>query len=468
MIQVYNDLNRKKEAFVPLSGNKVGMYVCGPTVYDFFHIGNARAFTMFDIIRRYLEYRGYDVTYVQNFTDIDDKMINRARDLGITVKELAERYIDEYFQDADALGVRRADHHPKATEHIPEIIDIVVKLQEKGFAYEVDGDVYFDAKRFEEYGKLSHQDLGELESGSRVDVDERKINPIDFALWKKQKPGEPAWDSPWGQGRPGWHIECSAMAAKYLGETIDIHAGGADLVFPHHENEIAQSEAANEKPFARYWLHNGYLNIDGEKMSKSLGNFFTVRDIRKVYDPEVVRFFLMSAHYRNPLNFSEEQLASAKIALERLYTTLANLEYAKTSAGGDEKPGDGVMTAKIDAYRQQFIDAMDDDFNTADATAVMFMFAREVNTQLSAGLSVPVMEKTMEQLKEWGQILGLLQRKSEASVLDDAVEDLIKQRDAARKGKNWAEADRIRAQLSEMGITIEDTPKGARIIARKN
>ena len=466
MIKVLNDLTRKKEELVPIEEGKVGMYVCGPTVYDYFHIGNARAFTMFDIIRRYLEYRGYDVTYVQNFTDIDDKMINRAKELGISVAELADRFIKEYYDDADALGIKRADHHPKATEHIVEIIQIVSKLIENGFAYEMDGDVYFDAKKFEDYGKLSHQNLDDLESGARVDVDERKNNPIDFALWKKQKPGEPAWESPWGLGRPGWHIECSAMASKYLGETMDIHAGGADLVFPHHENEIAQSEAAFGKPFANYWLHNGYLNIDGEKMSKSLGNFFTVRDIRKKYDPEVVRFFLMSAHYRNPLNFSEEQLQSAKNGLDRLYTVLDNLQYAKKTAEDEATIPDIMIEDKISEHEKMFMDAMDDDFNTADAVSVIFMFAREINIYIKEGMSKSAIDSVAAKMKDWGSLLGILTR-DEAEDVDTEAEELIEQRNAARKAKNWAEADRIRAVLAEKGITIEDTPAGTRIVTRK-
>ncbi len=466
MIKMFNDLTKKKDEFIPLESGKVGMYVCGPTVYDYFHIGNARAFTMFDLIRRYLEYRGYDVTYVQNFTDIDDKMINRANDLGITVRELAERYIKEYFDDADALGIHRADHHPKATEHIVEIIDIVDRLVKKGYAYEMDGDVYFDAHKFDEYGKLSHQNLEELESGARVDVDERKHNPIDFALWKKQKPGEPAWESPWGMGRPGWHIECSAMASKYLGDTIDIHAGGADLVFPHHENEIAQSEAANGKPFANYWLHNGYLNIDGEKMSKSLGNFFTVRDIRKKYDPEVVRFFLMSAHYRNPLNFSEEQLISAKNGLDRLYTTLNNLEFAKESAKEDHPVTEDRVMEKINEHENHFIESMDDDFNTADAVSALFMFARDMNIFVKEGMTVKAIDRAVGKLKAWGDLLGILQRSGEESGVNPDVEALIEKRNQARKERNWAEADRIRAELSGMGITIEDTPQGTRIVSR--
>ncbi len=466
MIKVHNDLTQKKEEFVSLEENKVKMYVCGPTVYDYFHIGNARAFTMFDIIRRYLEYRGYEVTYVQNFTDIDDKMINRAKELGISVKELAEKYIEEYFNDADSLGINRADYHPKATEHIKGIIDIVKRLEEKEYAYEIDGDVYFDAGKFDEYGKLSQQDLEELESGSRVEVNEQKKSPIDFVLWKKQKPGEPSWDSPWGKGRPGWHIECSAMASEYLGETIDIHAGGTDLVFPHHENEIAQSEAAFGKPFAKYWLHNGYLNIDGEKMSKSLGNFFTVRDIREKVDPEVIRFFLMSAQYRNPLNFSEEQLQSAENALDRLYSAVDNLKHARNQAGENETEKDEEVLEKIDQHRNEFIKAMDDDFNTADATSVMFVFARDMNTYLKEGLSLTVIDKSLDLMMEWGKVLGLLYKAKDEKKIDQEIETMIKEREEARTRKDWAKADDIRDQLKDRGIVIEDTPGGTRIVTR--
>jgi len=463
MIKVYNDLTRRKEEFIPLQDKKVGIYVCGPTVYDYFHIGNARPFTLFDIVRRYLEYRGYQVTYVQNFTDIDDKMINRANELGITVGELAEKYIAEYFTDADALGIKRADVHPRATEHIPQIIALVQKLVDNGSAYAVDGDVYYDTAKFAEYGKLSQQRLEELESGARVEVDERKKNPMDFALWKQQKPGEPAWDSPWGKGRPGWHIECSAMARQYLGDTLDIHAGGADLMFPHHENEIAQSEAATGKPFARYWLHNGYLNIDGEKMSKSLGNFFTVRDIRQKYAPEVVRFFLLSAHYRSPLNFSDEQLASAKSALERLYNAYLNLEHlrktAKTSALREEE---NELLRRFKEYREKFIAAMDDDFNTADGVSVLFDLAREINTSAGGESSRELLEEVGKLFQEICDVFGLLADAGKEETVDTEIEDLIRQRDEARKRKNWAEADRIRDRLLQQGIILEDTPQGVR------
>jgi cysteinyl-tRNA synthetase len=339
-VQIYNTLSRRKQEFVPLKGNKVTIYTCGPTVYDFFHVGNARVFVTFDMIRKYLKFKGYEVKYVQNFTDIDDKMIRRANEEGITVKELGCRFINEYYKDADSLGVKRADIHPRATENIKDIIRIIKILQEKGYAYEVNGDVYFEARKFKEYGKLSHQNLDELESGARVEPGVNKKDPLDFAVWKAKKPNEPAWESPWGEGRPGWHIECSVMAMKYLGETIDIHGGGPDLVFPHHENEIAQSEAASGKPFARFFMHAGYLNIDNKKMSKSLGNFFTVRDVLKKYDPEVVRFLMLSSHYRSPINFSEELMKQAKSSLERFYNALYNMEYLENLPLIDEVPDD--------------------------------------------------------------------------------------------------------------------------------
>lgn len=333
---IYNTLTRRKEEFVPINGNKVNIYTCGPTVYDFFHVGNARVFITFDMVRNYLKFRGYDVTFVQNFTDIDDKMIKRANEEDITVKELGERFIAEYFKDADALGIQRADVHPRATEHINDIINLIEILIDKGYAYVVDGDVYYEARKFKEYGKLSRQNVDELEAGARIEPGEKKRDPMDFALWKAQKPGEPAWDSPWGKGRPGWHIECSVMAMRYLGETIDIHGGGPDLIFPHHENEIAQSEAATGKPFAKYFMHVGYLNINNQKMSKSLGNFFTVRDILKKYDPEVLRFFMLSSHYRSPINFSEDLMQQAKNSLERLYNALYSMEHLEGTAQDTE------------------------------------------------------------------------------------------------------------------------------------
>jgi cysteinyl-tRNA synthetase len=463
-VRVFNTVSRKKEEFVPVNGNKVGMYACGPTVYDFFHIGNARIFIVFDVIRRYLRWRGYDVTFVQNFTDIDDKMIKRANELGITVAELAERFIDAYFEDVKALGVAAADVHPKATEHIPEMIDLILKLMDKGMAYDVDGDVYFHTPAFEKYGELSNQPLDELVSGARVEVDERKKHPLDFALWKKQKPGEPAWDSPWGKGRPGWHIECSVMSSKYLGDTLDIHAGGPDLIFPHHENEKAQSEGASGQPFAKYWLHAGYLNINQEKMSKSLGNFMTVREIRKLVDPEVVRFFMLSAHYRNPINYSPDLLQQAQSGLERLKNVVYNLRdvAGKLPRDDAEAPEAAARLAGLAAYRQRFTEVMDDDFNTADGLAVLFDLARETNAYLqNPAPSRTVVESTLAFFTETGGILGFFAPQSEDS-LDAKVNGMIEERQAARKAKDWARADALRDELQAMGIVLEDTPQGVR------
>ena len=380
-MKIYNTLTRKKEEFVPIDKDNVKMYSCGPTVYDYFHIGNARPFIIFDTMRRYLEYIGYKVTFVQNFTDIDDKMIKRANDEGITVKELGDRFIAEYYKDAQAIGVNKATIHPKATENIDAIIDTVKKLVDNGYAYNVDGNVYFSTKKFKEYGKLSKQPLEELEAGARIDVSEHKNDPMDFALWKAKKEGEPFWQSPWGEGRPGWHIECSAMANKYLGETIDLHSGGQDLIFPHHENEIAQSECANCKPFSNYWMHNGYINIDGKQMSKSLGNFFTVRDILKEYDGEIIRFFMLSAHYRSPINFADTLMEQAKSAVERVYTCIENLEFILENA--EDIPCDDTLSAKLVSSRDKFRAAMDDDLNTADAISVIFDLVYTANTEIT-------------------------------------------------------------------------------------
>ncbi len=463
-MRIFNTMTRKKEEFIPLDKNEVKMYSCGPTVYDYFHIGNARPFIIFDTMRRYLEYRGYKVKFVQNFTDIDDKMINRANKEGITVKELADRFIGEYFTDAKALGIKEATVHPKATENIDAIIDIIKKLEERGFAYNVDGNVYFRTKKFDEYGKLSKQPLEDLEAGARIDISEHKEDAMDFALWKAQKEGEPAWESPWGMGRPGWHIECSAMANKYLGETIDLHSGGQDLIFPHHENEIAQSECANCKPFARYWMHNGYININNQKMSKSLGNFFTVRDISKKYDHEIIRFFMLSAHYRNPVNFSDELMEQAKSAVERVYTCIENLEFLKKSA--TERALTDAETEYIkalDEIRQKFIDAMDDDLNTADAQAAIFDIVYAANTKLSkdGDNALEVIVKTLDLIAELGGVLGLFNKKNEDN-LSEEIEKLIEARQAARAAKNWAEADAIRDKLKEMNIELKDTPAGVK------
>lgn len=460
-MKLYNTLTRKKEEFVPLEKGKVKMYVCGPTVYNYFHIGNARPFIIFDVLRRYLEYKGYEVTFVQNFTDIDDKMINRAAEENITVEELAERFIKEYFIDADGLGIRRATVHPRATGHIGEIIEIIEKLEQKGLAYEADGDVYYSSRKFPGYGKLSGQSLEELNAGARIEVNEAKENPADFALWKRQKPGEPAWDSPWGKGRPGWHIECSAMATKYLGETIDIHAGGQDLIFPHHENEIAQSEGSSGKPFARYWLHNGYINVDNEKMSKSLGNFFTVRDISREYDLEAVRFFMLSAHYRNPVNFSREMMDQAKNGLERLYNAKGNLEHiVRNALGADMAPWEEQKLKSLEDFRAKFETAMEDDLNTADAIAAIFEMVKEINLIVKEDVSASFAGKALDILLSLNGVLGLLTRECDA--LDKEIEELVQKREHARKEKNWSVADGIRDQLKDKGIILEDTPQGVK------
>lgn len=464
-MKLYNTLTRTKEEFNPLEKNKVKMYSCGPTVYNYFHIGNARPFIIFDTLRRFLEYKGYEVTFVQNFTDIDDKMIKRANEEGITVKELADKFIAEYFVDAKGLGISEATYHPKATENIDAIVEIIQKLEQKCFAYAVNGDVYFSTKKFKAYGKLSHHNLEELEAGSRVDVDERKQDPMDFALWKAQKPGEPAWDSPWGKGRPGWHIECSAMVMKYLGETIDIHSGGQDLIFPHHENEIAQSEAMTGKPFANYWLHNGFINVNNEKMSKSAGNFFTVRDIVKQFDYEVLRFFMLSAHYRSPINFSADLLEQAKNGLDRIYNCLDNLEYLKSNAvETDTISGqEADLKDKLQKFKEKFVEAMDDDLNTADAIAVIFEMVREINSEVTAAsnTSKGTIEYCYNLVKELAGVIGIGQKEKNNN-LDTEIEELIQKRQQARKEKNWKVADEIRDKLKDMGIILEDTPQGVK------
>ncbi|MFO7153056.1 MAG: cysteine--tRNA ligase [Bacillota bacterium] len=461
-MKIYNTLTRRKEEFIPLNGNKVTIYACGPTVYDFFHVGNARVFITFDAVRRYLKYRGYDVKFVQNFTDIDDKMIKRANEEGITVKELGDRFIEEYFKDADALNIKRADVHPRATDHIRDIVEFIKVLIEKGYAYVVDGDVYFSARSFPGYGKLSGQKLEELEAGARVEPGEKKRDPLDFALWKAKKPGEPAWPSPWGEGRPGWHIECSVMAIKHLGETIDIHGGGPDLIFPHHENEIAQSEAATGKPFARFFMHVGYLNINNEKMSKSLGNFFTVREILKEYEPEVLRFLMLSSHYRSPINFSKELMEQSKNALERLYTALYAMEHLeKVTPERPATPEEEEYLKKLLQNKDKFIESMDDDFNTASAIAALFDIVREFNVSLNENSSREAVKKTKELLLELGGVLGLFS-KFQPALLDEEIERMIKERQEARKAKNYALADKIRDELRARGIIIEDTPTGTR------
>ncbi|MDO4545871.1 MAG: cysteine--tRNA ligase [Bacillota bacterium] len=463
-MKVYNTLTRKKEELKPIEEGVVKIYVCGPTVYNFFHIGNARPFVVFDTLRRYLEYRGYKVKFVQNFTDVDDKIINRAREEKLTAQQVSEKYIEEYYKDAAALNVRKADVHPKVSEHIPEIVDFVNTLVDKGYAYEVNGDVYFSTRKFPEYGKLSKQNIEDLESGARIAVDEIKEDPLDFALWKAQKEDdEIAWDSPWGKGRPGWHIECSAMSKKHLGDTIDIHAGGQDLQFPHHENEIAQSECCNGAPFANYWMHNGYITIDNEKMSKSKGNFFTVRDILKEYDGEVMRFFLLSGHYRSPINFSDALMEQAKAGLGRMETAKETLKHLIANGSGDMTDEEKQLLASYDKYRQEFIDAMEDDLNTADAISAIFELITAINTAVKDGAGKEFAEGCLELLMELATVVGLLQKEEDETV-DDEIQALVDERQEARKAKNFARADEIRDLLKEKGITLKDTPQGVQII----
>lgn len=460
-MKLYNTMTRKKEEFVPLTPGEVKMYSCGPTVYNYFHIGNARPFIIFDILRRYFEYRGSKVTFVQNFTDVDDKIINRAKAEGVAEKEISEKYINEYFKDAEALNIRKATYHPKVTEHISEIIDIIKRLETNGLTYMLDGDVYYDTAKFKDYGKLGKQNLEELEAGARVELAEGKRSVSDFVLWKKQKPGEPAWESPWGLGRPGWHIECSAMSMKYLGETIDIHSGGLDLIFPHHENEIAQSEGATGKEFARYWLHNGFLNVNNEKMSKSLNNFFTVRDIAQHFDLEVLRMFMLSAHYRNPINFSDDLLEQTKNGLERLYNAKNNLQYLLENAADKQTTQEEQdLIIRLGEYKNKFIEAMDDDLNTADALAAIYDLVRDVNGALNAESSKTAVKASLDMLMELSGVLGLLSKKEES--LDAEIEALIEQRQQARKDKNWALSDKIRDDLKAQGIILEDTPQGVK------
>ncbi len=461
-MKIYNSQTRRKEEFVPIEPGKVRIYSCGPTVYNYFHIGNARPFIMFDLLRRYLEYRGYEVKFVQNFTDIDDKMIKRANEEGTTVEELGDRFIAEYFKDADALGIHRATVHPRATRHIGDIIGLIKRLEKNGLAYNVNGDVYFDTEAFPGYGKLSGQNLEDLEAGARIDVDDAKRHPMDFALWKAQKPGEPAWPSPWGMGRPGWHIECSAMSMKYLGETIDIHCGGKDLLFPHHENEIAQSEGATGKPFVHYWMHNGHINVDNQKMSKSLGNFFTVRDISKEFDLEAVRMFMISAHYRSPVNFSKEMIEQFKAALDRLYTARDNWTFLLDHAPERElNEAEQALIAKGREAVAKFDEAMDDDLNTADAIGAIFELVKEGNLAITADTARAAIKSTLSTLKEMTDVLGILARENDA--IPDDIKVLVEQRKQARAEKNWAESDRLRDEITARGFVLEDTPKGAKV-----
>jgi len=459
-IQIYNTLTRKKEDFVPIEEGKVKMYVCGPTVYNYIHIGNARPAIVFDTVRRYLEYRGYEVKYVSNFTDVDDKLIRAANQLGEDVPTIANRFIEAYFEDVTALGCQKADVHPRVMDNMGIIIDFIRQLVEKGYAYESEGDVYFRTRHFDEYGKLSHQSIDELKVGARIEVGNKKEDDLDFALWKAAKEGEIFWESPWGPGRPGWHIECSAMAKKYLGDTIDIHAGGQDLTFPHHENEIAQSEALNEKTFARYWMHNGYINIDNEKMSKSLGNFVLVHDIIKRHNPQVLRFFMLSVHYRNPINYSEELLESTRAAFERLTTSYQNLKYRK-EASTNLTHNNQEWFDKIASLRGQFIEAMDDDFNTALAISALFDLAKLANYYLlEKNTAIEVIDAFLKEFEDLFHVLGLRQETEE--ILDEEIDALIEKRIQARKDRNFQLADQIRDELKERNIILEDTPQGTR------
>ncbi|WP_404330687.1 cysteine--tRNA ligase [Mesobacillus maritimus] len=459
-IQIYNTLKREKEEFIPLEEGKVKMYVCGPTVYNYIHIGNARPAIVFDTVRRYLEFRGYDVKYVSNFTDVDDKLIRAAKELGEDVPTIANRFINAYFEDTSALGCKRADVHPRVTETMDLIIEFIKALIDKGYAYESNGDVYFRTRKFPDYGKLSHQSIDELKIGARIQIGEKKQDALDFALWKEAKDGEISWESPWGQGRPGWHIECSAMAKQYLGDTIDIHAGGQDLAFPHHENEIAQSEALTGKSFARYWMHNGYINIDNEKMSKSLGNFVLVHDIIKQHNPQVLRFFMLSVHYRNPINYSEELLENTKAAFERLTTSYQNLEH-RVKSSTNLTNNNQEWLDKIAVLHQQFVKEMDDDFNTANGVSVLFELSKLANLYLvEKNTSEIVIKAFMNEFEELLGVFGITLGTNE--LLDEEVEALIEKRIQARKDRDFKLADEIRDQLKAMNIILEDTAQGTR------
>ncbi len=470
VLKLYNTLTGSKEKFVPLKKGRVGIYVCGPTVYDYFHIGNARPFLIFEVLRRYLEFKNYDVNYVSNFTDIDDKVIKKANELGTTFIDIAERYIKEYFQDADCLNIGRADVYPRATEHIADIIEFIKGLESKGYAYEVEGDVFFEVSRFKEYGKLSKQNLEEIRSGERVELDKRKKNPFDFVLWKKAKKNEPYWDSPWGPGRPGWHIECSVMSSKYLGDSFDIHAGGADLIFPHHENEIAQSEAMSGKLFAKYWLHNGYLKIDNKKMSKSLGNILKIRELCQKYNGSVIRHFLLSAHYRSPLNFSLDQIEQSKNSMETLNNIIYNMQFLEQQSKLTEKMNseDTALLTKKSEMEEKFIEAMDDDLNTPVALSALFLLAKSVNIYLSNNRlkNKIVLNEILKFYEKYGtSILGfkyISKTDNEYIVQDKEIEEMIKDRESARKNNDWETADKIRKKLKDMGIILEDTAEGIR------
>jgi cysteinyl-tRNA synthetase len=464
-MKIYNTMTRKKEEFVPIREGKVGIYVCGPTVYDYIHIGNARPMIVFDTLRRYLTYKGYEVNYVSNFTDVDDKIIKRANEEGVDASVISERYIAEAKKDMAALNVQEATTHPQATQEIPDMIALVETLIKKGYAYEVNGTVYFRTRQFKEYGKLSHKNLDDLRSGNRelkVSGDSEKEDSLDFVLWKPKKEGEPAWESPWGEGRPGWHLECSCMSKKYIGDIIDIHAGGEDLIFPHHENEIAQSEAANGTEFARYWMHNAFLKINNEKMSKSLGNFFTVREIGEKYPLQVIRFFMLSAHYRSPLNFSDELIEAAKNGLERILTAYDKIKtVAEHTEAESLTEQEQALCEQIDAFVKKYEAAMDDDLNTADAIAVIFELVKLTNTTVQTGSSKEYCEKAMTTIKQLCDVLGI-EVEREQELLDTDIEQLIEERQQARKDKNFARADEIRNLLQEQGIALEDTREGVK------
>ncbi|MBR2340498.1 MAG: cysteine--tRNA ligase [Clostridia bacterium] len=461
-MQFYNTLSGKKDEFVPIEAGKVRMYACGPTVYNFFHVGNARCFVVFDMLRRYLEYRGYEVKFVQNFTDIDDKVIRKANEEGVTYDEIARRYIDEYFTDARGLGVRAATVHPLATDNIDMIIDIVKTLVDKGYAYPVEnGDVYFRTRVYKDYGKLSGMLIEDLESGARIDVSDIKEDPLDFALWKGAKPGEPAWQSPWGMGRPGWHIECSAMVMRFLGESIDIHCGGQDLIFPHHENEIAQSQCCTGKCFCNYWLHNGYINVDNHKMSKSLNNFFTVREIAEKYGYLPIRHFILSSHYRSPINFSKDIIEQSKSALERIFNCSDSLDFfLRNAPEGGIREDEAELVAKFNSARDKMIEAMDDDFNTGGGIAAIYDLVRDINMALSANASKGAMTVAKEVLCELCELFGFVEEKQSDDALIREIEDAIERRRIAKAEKNYAEADRIRAELLEKGVVLRDTAQG--------
>lgn len=462
-MQIFNTLTRKKEKLIPITSGEFKIYACGPTVYNFIHIGNARPICVFDVLRRYLEYRGNKVTFVQNFTDIDDKIIKRANEENLSFQQISEKYIEEYKKDAKGMNVKEATIHPKATENIDEIISIIQSLVDNGYAYPVsNGDVYFSTNKFDDYGKLSHQPLEDLEAGARINVGELKKEPMDFVLWKSAKPDEPYWDSPWGKGRPGWHIECSAMARRYLGNTIDIHCGGQDLIFPHHENEIAQSECCNSQPFANYWMHNGYINVDNVKMSKSLGNFFTVRDVAEKYGYEPIRYLMISSHYRSPINYSVDVIEQCKAGLSRLYTCRDGLDFALKNSVEKSNPRDEKIKEELSLRREQFIKAMDDDFNTADALAAVFDLVRDINISIiKESSSQELCQFAIDLFDELCEVLGLVYNRTAQSI-DDEIEELIEKRNQARKDKDFKLADEIRDSLKAQGITLEDTPQGVK------